>query len=680
MSVIRQLVCVVWLAASAFAGAAESPNIIPPNLILITVDTVRAERMGFLGSKLGLTPNLDTLARESVVFTHAYSQVPLTAPSHATILTGTYPQFHQVNDFQVPLAQDLPYASAILREHGYRTSAFVGAMVLDPHAGFARGFDRGFDTYDAGFHQTRPGEDRYQSTERRGGEVVAHALAWLNQHPRGPFFMWLHLYDAHDPYDPPEPYKSKYAAAPYDGEIAYVDSAVGMFLSDLRTRRLYDGALIAVMADHGEALGEHGEDTHGFFLYDETIHVPLLIKLPGAASAGKDSATTSSAGTKIDDRVGLVDVLPTILQAVKIPIPQEVQGESLLSLLIPKPAPSESTGASAVPDASPDRTAYAETDYPRNTYGWSSLRALRTGKYLYIKAPRQELYDQSADPKAEHNLSSSSTAVASTLAGQLDAFRQKTSSSREAPKSIVDPEAQAKLAALGYIATDGNASKASAKERGADPKDKIEIANLIHRTYLLIEGQRYQEAVPLLQQLIAKEPDTPLAYAQLGQCFVSLKDYPQAVPVLRRAVELRPDMTLPHFQLGVALLETRDIAGAVPELEMVVARVPRWEEAHLLLQMAYAQTDRMAEAIKECEKVLEFDPDHYGTNLLLGRVLELTGKPAAALPRLKKAAALDPKAFEPHMFLAEAYGQLGRKTDAARERAIAKRLGARDNE
>jgi arylsulfatase A-like enzyme/thioredoxin-like negative regulator of GroEL len=678
MSVIRQLVCVVWLAAGAFAGA--PPNIIPPNIILITVDTVRADRMGFLGSKLGLTPNLDTLARESVVFTHAYSQVPLTAPSHATILTGTYPQFHQVNDFQVPLAPDLPYAPAILREHGYRTSAFVGAMVLDPHAGFARGFDRGFDTYDAGFHQARPGEDRYQSTERRGGEVVAHALAWLNQHPRGPFFMWLHLYDAHDPYDPPEPYKSKYAAAPYDGEIAYVDSAVGKFLDDLRAHGLYDGALIAVMADHGEALGEHGEDTHGFFLYDETIHVPLVIKLPGAASTGKESATKSSAGTKIDDRVGLVDVLPTILQAVKIPIPQEVQGESLLSLLIPKPAPSESTGASVVPDATPDRPAYAETDYPRNTYGWSSLRALRTGKHLYIKAPRQELYDQSADPKAEHNLSSSSTAVASTLAGELDAFRQKTSSSREAPKSIVDPEAQAKLAALGYIATDGNASKASAKERGADPKDKIEIANLIHRTYLLIEGQRYQEAVPLLQQLIAKEPDTPLAYAQLGQCFVSLKDYPQAVPVLRKAVELRPDMTLPHFQLGVALLETKDIAGAVPELEMVVARVPRWEEAHLLLQMAYAQTDRMPEAIKECEQVLEFDPDHYGTNLLLGRVLELTGKPAGALPRLKKAAALEPKAPEPHMFLAEAYSQLGRKTDAARERAAAKRLGAHEEE
>jgi predicted Zn-dependent protease len=352
-------------------------------------------------------------------------------------------------------------------------------------------------------------------------------------------------------------------------------------------------------------------------------------------------------------------------------------------MLTPKSTPAESAGTSPTPEASLERPAYAETDYPQRTYGWSSLRALRTGKYLYIRAPRQELYDQSVDPKAEHDLSRASTAVTNTLAGQLDAFRQKTSSTREAPKSVIDPEAQAKLAALGYVATDSNASKAgaaSAKEQGADPKDKIEIANLIHRTYLLIEDQRYQEAVPLLRQLIAKEPDTPLAYAQLGQCLVSLKEYPQAVPVLRKAVELRPDMTLPHFQLGVALLETKDIAGAVPELETVVARVPRWEEAHLLLQMAYAQTDRMAEAIKECERVLEFDPDHYGTNLLLGRVLELTGKPAAALPRLKKATAIEPKAPEPHMFLAEAYGQLGRKTDAARERATAKRLGARDEE
>jgi len=679
MPATRRLACLlcltVWCTASALAVPSPSqpaPPAVPPNVILITIDTTRADRIGFLGSKLGLTPNLDALAHDSVVFTQAFSQVPLTAPSHASILTGTYPQFHLVNDFQVPLAPELPYAPEILRSRGYRTAAFVGAMVLDPQSGFARGFERGFDTYDAGFHQMRPGEDRYHSSERRAAEVVAHALAWLNQHPQGPFFMWVHLYDAHDPYDPPEPYKSKYASAPYDGEIAYADSEVGRFLGQLRERGLYQGAVIALMADHGEALGDHGEDTHGIFLYDETIHVPLAIKLPG-------SAEKSAGGKRIESRVELVDVLPTILQLVGIAVPREVQGESLLSMMTPTQAPKAASAESAaaeVPQKGPDRPAYAETDYPQRAYGWSSLRSLRTGKYLYIKSPRQELYDQSMDPNAEHNLSSSSTAVTSTLAGQLDAFRQKTSSSREAPQAPVDPAAQEKLAALGYVATSQNTSRSSAQGHGADPKDKFEISNLNHRAFLLIEDHRYQEAVPVLQRLIVKDPDMSVAYAQLGQCFFSLKQFPQAVPVLRKAVQMRPELTTPHFHLAASLVATKDFAGAADELEIVVARLPQFEEAHLMLEMAYAQTGRMKEAIQECEKVLEADPDDYGTNLLLGRVLVVTGDPAAALPRLKKAAALDPKAPEPHTFLAEAYDQLGRKVAATRERAAAKRLGA----
>ena len=387
--------------------------------------------------------------------------------------------------------------------------------------------------------------------------MVAHALAWLslNDHSKSPFFIWVHLYDAHDPYDSPEPFKTKYAVAPYDGEIAYADSVVGKFLTELRARSLYDGAVIAVMADHGEALGEHGEDTHGFFLYDETIHVPLLIKLPEVdlpkLSQGQ---AKGSAGKRIETRVGLVDVLPTILQAAGIAVPSAVQGESLLAQITSSP-----------PEAAPDRSSYAESDYGQRTYGWASLRSLRTGKYLYVKAPRQELYDQSVDPKAEHDLSTTSSAVTTTLAAQLDAFRLKTSSNRDAPNSAVDPEAQQKLAALGYVASSNSASRPGAKDLGADPKDKIAIANRIHRTYLLIDAKRYAEAVPLLQELIAKEPDTPLAYAQLGECLVALKQYPQAVPVLRKAVELRPDMTLPHFQLAESLLDTNDLSGAIPD-------------------------------------------------------------------------------------------------------------------
>ena len=653
MSLIRGLLCLVCLLASAVAGppAAQPSRPQPPNVILITLDTTRADRMGFLGSQRGLTPNLDALARQSVVFTHAYSQVPLTTASHATILTGTYPQFHQVNDFGVPLAPDLPYAPYIFRGNGYHTAAFVGSLVLDPETRSAPGFERGFDTYDAGFHRRRQGEDRYQAIERRGGEVIGHTLAWLTAHQEGPFFVWVHLYDAHDPYDPPAPYKTKYASAPYDGEIAYVDAAVGKLLSWLRLRGLYDGALIAVMADHGEALGDHGETTHGIFLYDETIHVPLLFKLP----------QKHSAGTRIDRRAGLVDVLPTILQAVGIAVPAEVQGESLLDML--KSA------------ASPERPAYAESDYPHRTFGWSSMRSLRTGKYLFIETPRKELYDQTADPKAEHNLSTTSAAVTSTLASQLDAFRQKTSTAKEAPKVTADPGLQERLNALGYVATDSSSSSMPGiKDSGADPKDKVEVVNLLHRAEMAKEDMRFQEAVPLLERVIVLEPNLPITYLQLGTALSSLKDYEKAVPVLRKAVEMRPDLTVPRYQLGSALFETGDFAAAAVQFETAVARSPNWPEAHLSLATAYARADRLKDAIPEYDKVIELRPKHYSAHLLLGRALALSGNPTDAVPNLVKAAELQPTSPEPHRFLADAYVQLGQQGDAERERATAQRL------
>jgi tetratricopeptide (TPR) repeat protein len=323
-----------------------------------------------------------------------------------------------------------------------------------------------------------------------------------------------------------------------------------------------------------------------------------------------------------------------------------------------------------------DRAAYAQSDVPRIEFGWSAEQSLRTGKYLYIQAPRRELYDQAADPKAAHDLASSSVAVADTLASQLETFRMKTTSQREAPHAALDPTAQQKLGALGYMASGGNVSQESGAAHAVDPKDKIEIADLIHRAFLLIDGNRDQEAVPLLQQLIVKDPDAPFAYALLGQCFVSLKQYSQAVPLLRKAVQMRPDMTIAHFHLAGAFVETKDFDGAADELEIVVARMPDFEEAHQMLETAYAQAGRIREAIEECEKVLESDPDDYGSNLLLGRLLLRSGDHAAALPRLKKAASLQPAAPDPHLSLADAYAKLGRNDDAVRERARAKRLQA----
>jgi arylsulfatase A-like enzyme/Tfp pilus assembly protein PilF len=661
MAVIRSLAFVVAGIASAWAAApqATSSNPKSPNIVLITLDTTRADRMGFMGSPRGLTPNLDLLAKQSAIFTQAYAQVPLTPPSHATILTGTYPQFHQVNAMQAPLAADLPYAPEILRAHGYRTAAIISSIVLEAKAPYAPGFDRGFQTYDADFRNGYPGEDRYHTTVRRGDVVVAHALAWLDKHPRGPFFLWVHLYDAHDPYDPPEPYKSKYASEPYDGAIAYQDAAVGKLLRQLKLRGLYDGAVMAVMADHGESLGAHGEDAHGIFLYDETIHVPLLIKLPHV-----------SGGKRIENRVELVDVLPTLLQEVGIEIPKEVQGQSLLPLI--KPGTERNPAAAARREGA----AYAQSEYSRDEYGWSALQSLRSGKYLYVQAPRRELYDQAADPKADHNLVSSSTAVADTLASQLEAFREKTSSKREAPKVVVDLAAQEALGALGYMASVGGAAKGSTADQSADPKDKIEIANTVHRAQLLQEQMRYDEAIALLEQAIAQESGLRL-YPMLGHWLMLKQDYAKAVPVLRKALEFIPDSEVTRFQLARGLMGIKDYSAAIPELEKLAAMWPSFVKAHALLGMAYARTNRLPEAIQECRTVLRYDPEDYESYMMLGYAQPRTGDLQGGVAALKKAASLQPKTPLPHVWLANIYDQLGQKVDAERERAEAKRLEAK---
>jgi arylsulfatase A-like enzyme len=646
-----QLSLVFLLLGSVFAANQVEPR---PNILIVTLDTTRADRMGFLGSRGGLTPHLDELAKQSVVFTRAYSHVPLTTASHSTILTGTYPQFNHVVDFGIPLSPNLSYLPDILHHHGYHTGAFVGSLILDALNGTAPGFDRGFDVYDAGFRIRPRGADRYKTVERRGGEVVEHAIIALKKRPSGPFFAWVHLYDAHDPYDPPEPYKTKYAGHLYDGEIAYADACVGKLLDWLRTQGLFDKTVIAVMADHGESLGAHGENTHGVFLYDETIHVPLLIKLPGSASGGK----------RIDSRVGLVDVAPTILNLARLAIPSEMQGKSLLPLLSPSRAPD---GGQAEP------MAYAETDYPRRAFGWSSLRAVRKGKYLYIQAPEAELYDQETDPEAAHNMSATSKAVAETLAAQLNEFRNRTSQTLvELAKP--DPEQVQKLQALGYVASDTSTSVDSSASAGPDPKSKIEVSNLLHDAMLDVEDGRYEEAVPLLQQTLQEQPNMAIALMQLGIAQTGRKNYAEALGPLRKAVELLPDSGMGHYDLGLALYQTGDLQGAAPQFEAAVSRAPRWADAHFSLASVYARIDRVPDALTELDTTLNLNPDHYHANLLRGRILSLQNKPVDALPNLKKAVEVSPDSREAHAFLADAYAQLGRTLEADRERSEAERL------
>ncbi len=645
----RLLLLILLLACAPSLLSAEAPNI-----IFITVDTTRADRMGFLGSKLGLTPNLDAVARQGVVFEHAYSQAPLTPVSHATIFTGTYPQFHTVTDFGHPLPSLLPFVPEILKKSGYHTGACIGSLILDPKASMAPGFDRGFDFFDAGFHpKNGPGEDRYHTVERRAGDVVQHAITWLSKNRPSPFFLWVHLYDPHAPYDPPPPYDTRFKD-PYDGEVAYADASLGKLFAYLKLHGLYDRSLIMLMSDHGESLGAHGEAMHGIFLYDETIHVPLLFKLPGAVLAGR----------RVSARVRLIDVAPTLLSMLSLPLPPTFQGESLVPMM--KASPRNSAAA--------DLPAYAETDYPHRAFGWAALRSLRSSKYLYVRAPRPELYDESQDAADRRNLATSSPAVASTLLTQLNDLRDKTSSSRDnKPEQALTGEQSEKLAALGYASSSSAATSADPLQ-GADPKDKIEISNILHTGMIAVEDGRYREAIPLLQHVLDDSPNITAAQAQLGIALARVKRYPEAIVALKKAVALLPDSVEPQYELGLALFETGAWQDSVPYFEFVAKKRPKWPDAQFSLASVYARTQHVPEAVDLLHTVLELNPDHFRANLLLGRILSLQHRPNEALPYLKKAATLEPGNFEPHAFLADNLDQLGDPQNAASERQRAQAL------
>lgn len=660
MQAVRRFLLVAILALLSIAAAPGNPgtpvgSATPPNIILITLDTTRADRTGFLGSKRGLTPNLDVLAGQSVVFTRAYAQVPLTTPSHAALLTGTYPQFNHLEDLGTPLQRDLPFVPDLLHQNGYQTAAFVGGIILDPENGAASGFERGFDVYDAGFHYPKSGEDRYQSLERRAEDVANRALGWLSRSQQKPFFLWIHFYDPHDPYDPPAPFKTRYASAPYDGEIAYTDSVVGSIMNFLRRHELYGKSLIVVAADHGEAFGEHGEMRHGVLLYDETIHVPLLMKLPAQKFAGK----------RIDQRVALADVAPSLLEAAGIAVPANVQAQSLLPLI------DASTQAANSKIGPGERAVYSETDYAHRTLGWSELRSWRAGKYLYVQAPREELYDQSSDPGALKNLAPGAKAIAGTLDAQLSDFRQRTSAAVN-EQATIDPARAERLHALGYLASEHGGLNPSGKV-SVDPKDKVGVVNQLQQAIVDLEEDRYDQAMAELRKVVS-DPDAAAAYLEFGQALMHRKQYRDAVPLLRSAAEKFPDSVAAHLELGKALVSTGQFEAALPEMRAAAALKPEAAQLHFYVAAVQTRLKHLPEAVSEYEKALELDPDHFDANLTYGRVLLLQGHPDAALSRLSRAVKVNPESPEAHRALAEAYEKLGQVENATRERAEAEQL------
>ena len=423
----------------------------PLNLVIVTLDTTRADRMGAYGNKDIETPAFDRIAREGVLFNQAVAAAPLTLPVHSSMFTGKFPPEHGVRDNGgFFLGPEQPTLAEVLKSHGYRTGGFIGAYVLDSKWGINQGFDTYFDKFD--LSETRA--ISVAAIRRPGNEVVDQALPWIDAAKNGPFFAWIHLYDAHAPYRPPEPFAAKYETRPYNGAIAFADSQVARVLRKLQDLRLYDRTVIMIMGDHGESLGDHGEAAHGFFIYNSTTHVPFAIRAP----------FTRTLRRTVNDPVRSVDVMPTALDLLGIGPPAGISGVSLAPLL---------TGARS--ELGLD--AYSEAMYPLHHYGWSDLHALRSGRYKVIDAPRPELYDMERDPAEAANLYDSRRPLADTMIARLRSLEDGFAKTQAAiPAASVDPDARQRLAALGYVGS-FVATASDSRTGRADPKDKIDLFN-----------------------------------------------------------------------------------------------------------------------------------------------------------------------------------------------------------
>ena len=626
---------------------AGSPG--PLNLVLITLDTTRADRVGAYGSKDVETPAFDGLARDGVLFEQAVAVAPITLPAHASIFTGRFPPEHGVrdnggfflDDAQVTLAE-------VLKSKGYRTGGFVAAYVLDSKWGVSQGFDTYFDDFDLG-------EARGMSIgaiQRPGNEVVDRAIPWLKESPGAPFFAWIHLYDPHTPYRPPEPFATRYQGHPYNGEVAFADSQVGRVVEQLKASGLYDRTVIAVMGDHGESLGDHGEAQHGFFIYNSVTHVPFVLRAPYDRMRGR----------RVADPVRSVDVMPTVLDLLGMPVPREVTGASLVPLM---------TGAAG--ELGLD--AYSESMYPLHHYGWSDLRALRAGRYKVIDAPRPELYDIDSDPMEGTNLYDARRSVADSMLSQLR--RMETAFEKtEAPMPAgdVDPEARARLAALGYVGS-FVASASDSREGRADPKDKIGVFNLLGEALELAkEGDAQDEddasflkAVKLLNDVVAEDPAVIDAWFMLGTQHLKRHRAREAVRYFGKTLELKPDYDLAVINMAQAYRQLGDDDAALAGFERYLELDPK--DAFVQYQIGEIWLDRgqVAKAEQLFNLALQLDPKVAAAKNALGVIALERGELDEAERRIREALAIKPTVRLAHYNLALVAERRGDLRTAERE-------------
>ncbi len=624
-------------ALAASPPAARKPAV---NVILITIDTVRANHLGCYGAKDIQTPTLDALARDGIVFERAISQVPLTWPSHAVILTGLYPFQNGVQDFTgQPLDPRFRSVAQAFKEHGYATGAVVSAFVLDRSWGLARGFD----FYDDAFAPEAFLNRDLGLVDRRAGESVDRAIAWLTKNPRRPLFFWLHLYDPHSPYDPPEPYRSQYQAHPYDGEIAYADHELGRLMVWLKRNQLYDRSLILFLSDHGESLGEHGEQEHGFFVYDSTVHIPLIVKPPAGSGFRRG---------RISRPVETTAVASTLLRAAGIhdTLEQQLQLPGLLDA-------NSQTGGEA----------YSETFYPFSSFGWSPLHALETSRYHYIDAPQPELYDLVADPEEKNNLADQQTARLAVLKDKLqNRLRNHPYTPPADSNSGLSPDALDKLRALGYVAYRSPVSPGALASGLPDPKSKLGEFNAILKAEDAFQKGDVERAENLLSPVQQRDPKIYVIPFLLGEAALRNQNWQRAAEQLQRCMDLNPNFDNAMTGLARALAKLGHVDDAKGWLRKATSSNPENYRAWYQLGLLEAANDPTT-AQAAYEKAVAIQPNYSPGQRELGMALFNQKNYAAAATHLEKARALGLEDAHLHNFLGICYSQMHQISKAARE-------------
>lgn len=631
---------ILFFSIISIAALANSPSLYADedklNLLVITIDTLRADHIGIYGHDNVRTPNIDELGQNGVRFTHAISHVPLTLPSHCSLFTGNLPLNHGVRDNGYRLPDFNVTLAEILKQKDYLTAAFVGAFPLDSRFGL----NKGFDVYDDSYGSTNPVRD-LSFIERKAEEVNDRAIRWITENKEDRFFVWIHYFDPHAPYEPPPPFDHEYAGREYDGEIAYTDQVLGELLDMLDRQELTEKTLIVLTSDHGEGLGEHREKTHGIFIYDSTLRVPLIFSNPKILPESR----------VIAEQVALIDVMPTVLDLMGWdPVPR-TEGQSLKSLLSGK-------------NPLPRRFCYIESVAAMLDRNWAPLQGVRTEEWKYIDAPEPELYDLQKDPEEDTNLIDKRPEIARKLKEDLQNAIENSSMARlpRASGSKMDEDTRKKLRSLGYI----SGRNIGGETGRQDPKAMIELDNLFNDAIIASETGNTEGASRMYDEVLRNQPDFILAYEYASYNYYKMGKIAEAIALLERAVER--DAANPSLlaRLGLYYQEIGKIDESIALLERIVDEDNPHAEAFNYLGVSYFQKDRIEDAISSFERSLALDTDYPMARNNLGNCYLAQKNYDLAIEAYKKAIAEDDRLASAFNGLAVAYYRLGSVDDALR--------------